>query len=67
MSPREVRVSLDEAEFAQLVQGEIVEREARDQDGKPVLVKVALKDIGFDRIYAAVGEAHVAASQGRAR
>lgn len=67
MSAREVRVSLDETDFAHLVQGAVVEREARDQDGKPVLVKVALKDIGFDRIYAAVGEAHVASSQGRSR
>lgn len=65
MSAREVRVSVDEAGFAQIVQGEVVEFQARDQDGQPVVVKVALKDIGFDRIQAIADDAPFAAWQKR--
>jgi hypothetical protein len=57
---------MGEAGFAQLVQGAVVECETRDDRGNPVTVKVALQDIGFGRIYAAVGDAHIASTE-RAR
>jgi len=52
-----VRISLDEKDFTDLVAGKVVARQGRDQDGTLVRVKVALQDIGFDRIRAIADEA----------
>ena len=61
----EVRISLSEKDFADLVAGKIVtpERMAVGHDDRvpmfaqSVVVKIALQDIGWDRMYAAIDTA----------
>jgi hypothetical protein len=61
----EVRISLSEKDFRDLVAGKVVipERTAIGHDSRvpmfseSVVVKIALQDIGWDRMYAAIDTA----------
>lgn len=54
----EIRVALDEKDFRGLVNGEIVSVDGFDFRGIKLDIKMILKDIGWDRMIAAIRDAY---------
>jgi hypothetical protein len=54
---KELRVRIDEETFRALVRGEVVTVPSSNMSPGAPVVKVALADIGWDRMYKAVDEA----------